>query len=304
MVTTLGRSGSTWLMQILSAHPQIVVFRRFPYESAPAKYWLHMLRVMTEPANFLQSAHPDSFHNERWWIGANPFHDDRVYEQPVLEDWFARSHVERLASFTKRTIEDWYLTLARAQVQPTRVFFAEKYMWPNYLPTLTWELYPRAKEVFLVRDFRDMARSIMAFDEKRGFPGFARPEGASDEEYLRGGLHNMARDMQRSWQTRRDRAHLVRYEELVLDPVPSLTAMLEYLELDASPDTVRSMVAHGAEEVLRLPGSSHEPTEVRAHRTIADPKQTIGRWRRETDGSLAEVADEVFGEALVEFGYS
>jgi hypothetical protein len=304
MVTTLGRSGSTWLMQLLASHPQVVAFRRFPYESAPAKYWLHMLRVLSEPANFEQSAHPDTFHNDIAWVGANPFHDDRVYEQAPLENWFARTQVERLAAFAQRTVEDWYLTLARVQEQPGAVYFAEKHLWPNYLPNLIWELYPRAKEIFLVRDFRDMAQSIMAFDERRGFAGFGRPEGASDEEYLRGELHLMARDLKRSWQTRRDRAHLVRYEELVSRPAEVVTGMLEYLGLDASPETVAGVVAHGSEEILSLPGSSGEPAEVGIHRTIADPQATVGRWQRDRNGTLDSLAEEVFGDALREFGYS
>ena len=59
-------------MKLLAAHPQVVVFRRFPYESAPAKYWLHILRVLSEPANMAESAHPDDFHNDLWWVGAQP----------------------------------------------------------------------------------------------------------------------------------------------------------------------------------------------------------------------------------------
>jgi len=39
------------------------------------------------------------------------------------------------------------------------------------------------------------------------------------------------------------------------------------------------------------------------HRTVPDPSATIGRWRHELDESLQPVADEVFGEALAEFGY-
>jgi Sulfotransferase family len=303
MVTTLGRSGSTWLMQMLASHPEVLVFRRFPYEAAPAKYWLHLLRVLCEPANLAESANPDTFHNNLWWIGANPYHDDRMYEHPALETWFAQSYIERVATFSQRTIDDCYLTLARTQVQPAPVYFAEKHMWPNYLPVLTWELYPRAKEVFLVRDFRDMALSIMAFDKRRGFAGFGRPEGATDEEYMRGELHQMARDLQRSWQTRRDRAHLVRYEDLVLQPVETLTAMLEYLEVDSSASAVQEVLARGAEQVLQLPGVSYEASEIQTHRTVADPRATIGRWRRESDESFRELAHEVFGEALEEFGY-
>jgi hypothetical protein len=303
MVTSLGRSGSTWLMQILASHPEVVVFRRFPYESAPAKYWLHSLRVLSEPANYEESAYTDTFHNDIWWVGNNPFHDDRVHEQVPLETWFAGSYVERLALFFQQTIEDWYLTLARTQVQPAPIYFAEKHMWPNYLPVLTWELYPRAKEIFLVRDFRDVARSIMAFDERRGFAGFGRPDGMTDEQYMRGDLSKMAHDLRRSWQTRGDRGHLVRYEDLVLQPVETLTRILEYLEVDASPPTVDEVLRTGSEQVLRLPGSSYEPTEVQVHRTIPDPKETIGRWRRETDESFRVLSDEVFGEALAVFGY-
>jgi hypothetical protein len=303
MVTTLGRSGSTWLMQMLASHPDVVVFRRFPYESAPAKYWIHMLRLLTEPVNLLESASPESFHENRWWLGANPFHDDRVYEQAPLEGWFAGSHVESLALFTQRTIDDWYLTLARTQDQRTPAYFAEKHVRPNYIPILIWELYPRAKEIFLVRDFRDMARSILDFDARRGYAGFGRPEGISDEEYLRGELRQMSEELAESWQSRRDRAHLVRYEDLVERPREIVAGLLEYLDVDASPPTVEHLIAHGSEEVLSLPGMSYEAAEIAVHRTVPDQRATVGRWRREPNGTVARLADEVFGETLARFGY-
>jgi hypothetical protein len=303
IVTTLGRSGSTWLMQMLASHRRIVTFRNFPYESTPAKYWLHALRVLSEPVNMLESAHPDTFHNNLWWVGNNPYHNDRVYEQSPLETWFARTHIEGIAAFMQRTIDDWYETLARVQAQPDVAYFAEKHMWPNYLPVLTWELYPRAKEIFLVRDFRDMARSILAFDQKRGYPGFGRPEDVTDDEYLRGVLKAMAVDLMRSWQTRSDRAHLVRYEDLVLRPRETVTGMLEYLEIDSSPETVDELIARGAERVLALPGYSYEPSQIEAHRTVTDLEATIGRWRTEGDESLRALAGEVFADPLRAFGY-
>jgi hypothetical protein len=303
MVTTLGRSGSTWLMQILASHPEIVTFRRFPYESTPAKYWMHMLRVLSEPANLVESAQPDNFHNDLWWVGSNPYHDDRVYEQMPLEHWFGKAYPEHLAAFAQRQIDDWYLTLARTQVQPAPVYFAEKHMWPNFVPVLTWELYPRAKEVFLVRDFRDMTRSILSFDERRGYAGFGRPAGASDDQYMRGVLRQMAHDLKQSWQTRKERAHLVRYEDLVLDPEQTVAAMLEYLGVDVSPATLQHVLKHASEEVLTLPGSGFEQSEIRVHRTVSEPRASIGRWRNETDAAFHELSEEVFGEALREFGY-
>ena len=302
IVSTLGRSGSTWLMQMLAAHPEVVVFRRFPYESTPAKYWLHALRVLTEPVNFVESQRPDTF-DDPWWVGNNPYHDDRVYEQDRLEAWFGGAHVESMASHAKQTIDDWYATLAAVQAQPDPAYFAEKHVWPTYLPDLVWELYPRTREVFLVRDFRDMARSILAFDARRGFAGFGRPPGITDEDYMRGGLRDMVADLLRAWRARKGRAHLVRYEDLARRPEETLAAMLSYVGVDASPARVADLLAHGSKETLDLPGFSYEPSEVAAHRTMPELEATIGRWRTEGDEAFGALSQEVFGEALREFGY-
>ena len=59
IVNCPGRSGSTFLMKLLAAHPEVVVFRRFPYESTPARYWMHMLSVLAEPANLVESTGTD-----------------------------------------------------------------------------------------------------------------------------------------------------------------------------------------------------------------------------------------------------
>ena len=195
------------------------------------------------------------------------------------------------------------MTLARTQVQPAPVYFAEKHMWPNYIPVLTWELYPRAKEVFLVRDFRDMARSIMAFDERRGFAGFGRPEGASDEEYMRGELRQMAARpaAELAHQGRPGAPGALRGPRP--RPAETVTAMLEYLELDASPETVQEVLATGSEQVLRLPGSGYEEAEVQAHRTRRRPARDDRPLAKRERRVLSELAKEVFGEALKEFGY-
>ena len=96
-------------------------------------------------------------------------------------------------------------------------------MWPNYIPVLMWELYPSAKEIFLVRDFRDMACSILAFDRKRGFAGFGRPDGAATRSTCAMELREMALDLRKQLgHDRRDRAHLVRYEDLVLRPIETV----------------------------------------------------------------------------------
>ena len=305
MLTCLGRTGSTWVMKLLAAHDEVVLYRRFPYESAPAKYWLHMLEVLSGPGNLVESADPDDFQDNLWWVGQNPYHDESVYERASLSYWYGRTHVDRLAAFCLRNIEDWYMTLARSHDQKAPRYFAEKHMWPTDLPVLAWELYPRAKEVFLVRDFRDMACSILAFDRERGFAGFGRPDGTTDEEYLRGDLRRMALDIRDSWRERGDRGHLLRYEDLVFQPEETLAALLRYLEVEPSSETVARMLELGAEDAPILPGTSITPESlVREHRTTSDLKSSIGRWRREPDPDIRDLCEEVFGDVLSDFGYA
>jgi hypothetical protein len=305
MLTCLGRTGSTWVMKLLSPHDQILMYRRFPYEAAPGKYWLHMLKVLSAPGNLVESADPDTFDKNRFWVGQNPYHDESVYERSSLAYWFGRAHVEGLTAFCQRSIEDWYMALAQSQEQRAPVYFAEKHMWPEDIPGLAWELYPRAKEVFLVRDFRDMACSILAFDRKRGFAGFGRREDTTDEEYLRGDLRQMALDLRRSWQARSDRAHLLRYEDLVFKPQETLVELLRYLELDTSAETIDRMLELGAQANPNLPGTSITPQAfIDEHRTTDDLKSSIGRWRQEGDSGFRELCDEVFGDVLSDFGYA
>ena len=292
-VTCLGRSGSTWVMGMLAAHPEIVAYRRFPYESSPAKYWMQMLKVLAEPSNIVQSAHPDTFHGNRWWVGNNLYYDDAIAGRPAHNDWFGRRYVESLATFCQQSIDDWYTTLAATQDQPRARYFAEKHLWPNFIPVLMRELYPRAKEIFVVRDFRDMALSILAFDRKRGFPGFGRPEDVSDEEYIRTVLKPAALSIANGWRTRGSQSHLLRYEDLVLHPEETLASLLEYLELDPSQAAIEQMLGSGS---AQTPAVAH-------HRTTSDLRASIGRWRRERDDAFRSFCQELFADELADFGY-
>jgi hypothetical protein len=293
IVTCLGRTGSTLLMKMLASHPEIVVLRRYPYESSAAKYWTHVLRVLSQPANWVQSTHPDTFSANIWAVGSHPFYDEGVAATPVLDEWIGGTYVKELAGFCQRSIDEWYARVGQSQSQESARYFAEKHMWPGYIPTLVRELYPKAKELFLVRDFRDMVQSILAFDAKRGYQGFRRRSEKTDEEYIRDDLRREVLDFCESWKSRAASSHLVRYEDLAMKPAEALVAILDYLELPSTPATVEAVLGRAAEE---------EP-EAGAHRTSASLEQSIGRWREETGDSIGSLCEEVFGEALELFSY-
>lgn len=302
LLTSLGRSGSTWLMKMFAAHPEIVVMRRFPYESSAAKYWMHAMKVLSDPASIDLSAHPDSFHSDRWWAGSNPYFDPPAIEDPERAAWLAREHVERLARFFQESVEQWYVTVAHSQGQERPRYFAEKHLWPNFLPMLMRELYPDAREIFLVRDFRDVALSALGTDARRGYAGFGKDPGMSDEDYVRDVVTRMATDLRRSWESRAEGAHLVRYEDMAHRPVETLAGLLSYLDVDAAPATVERLLALASQDVPDLPGSSFDPELVRRHRGSGSPQDSIGRWR-DRDGAFRAVLDEALGDALDAFGY-
>lgn len=294
MMTALGRSGSSWMMQILASLPRVSVYSQFPYESKIAQYWLHVLRVLSKPANPDDSTNVAFEYND-WWAGANPYNDQLQVAEPRLREWLGRAYVDRLAAFCQSNIESWYAAVAEERgtaSEPPAVYFAEKFV-PSALQGVAWEIYPNAKEIVLVRDFRDMARSVLAFDEKRGFFGFGRRSDESEESYI-ATMRTAALGLAAAWRDRGDRSHLVRYEDLVFRPEETMSELLAYLELGKA-------AAAGADPAA---AAAADEAAVRMHRTSPDAAASVGRWRTDLGEPLKAVCQEAFGDVLEQFGYS
>jgi Sulfotransferase family len=290
LVTSLGRTGTTLLLNLLSNHPAIVAYRIYPYEIFPARYWLHLLRVLAEPADHAASAHPSLFAQDLQRVGHNPFHASPIADHDGLGEFFGRMYVERLARFSQKSIDGFYKELAHVEGKPRAKFFVEKFQ-PDHLPRLAYELDPRTKELILVRDFRDLICSVFAFNAKRGSVEFGREQFTSDEDYVRYiGLH--ARRLVAAWKSREQTSKLVRYEDLATRPHETLAEVLAYLRLNRKPQTIDGLVA-----------SAFDGPDFAAHRTTGSVEESIGRWRRELPRELRSVVQAELDEALIELGY-
>jgi hypothetical protein len=292
LVNSFARTGTSLLMRMLSAHPAVVVYARPPYEARGGKYWMHVLKTLAAPADARKRiGAPMEFHLEPLAAGGNPFYSAAFAAWPEVEAWSGAAYVEDLAAFCQRSIDGWYLATAAAQDQAIAplVYFAEKH-FPDAYPRLLRELYPGARELFLVRDFRDMVASMQAYNARKGSGDFGRDKAGSERAWL-AHLHQNFLVLRAAWRDRGEPGSLVRYEDLVRDPASTLPPLLTFLRLDAAPETVCSLIA------------AADAPELRGHGTSGSPEASIGRWRNDLSPELRVAVEEMFGDLLREFGY-
>jgi hypothetical protein len=293
MLNTIGRSGSTWLAWLLTCHPEVVGYRAMEYETRVATYWGSVLQALAQPRSYLSQIVPVNLESDRlWWLGENAKGSPRL-DDPALEGWLGKEAVEEVALFCQNRIGAFFERLAAEEGKEGATFFLEKFLLEPVVLDLLTEIFPRTKELILVRDFRDVASSVLAFNRKRGYRAFGREHHDSDAEYIRFAVSSQALGLLQRWQEREDEAHLVRYEDLLLEPEPTLRAICEFVGLDASDEAVAATLDSAR---TRSPNMDH-------HRTAKDPGATVNRWVEDLPEDLIEVCAEMLDEPLEAFGY-
>jgi hypothetical protein len=292
MLTTLGRTGSTWVTRLLGQHPRIVAYRPFEFEPRVASYWMAVLQALTEPVSYMQALTAVEM-DPNWWLGTPRGPRNVTIPDESVRSWVCARSLESVAGFCQGQLEEFYQQAAAAQNQPEASYFVEKYM-PNAVLRAIWSLYPRARQIVLVRDLRDMLCSIFAFNAKRGYKAFGRDRVSTDEDYILK-LRADAEMLLRAWKRREKDSYLLRYEDIILRQDETLRSVLSYLELPSDADTIRRMI-EGAQ--------ARTPEFQTYHRTSPDSKQSVGRWRRDLDPQLQILCRESFNDILSEFGYA
>jgi hypothetical protein len=297
LLTTLGRTGSTWLTRLLGQHPRIVTYRPFQCEPRVASYWMDILKDLSEPSSYRLSVTPSDISTRYWWCGDRSNGSSppivNINMDAEMSQWLGSESIESLAAFCQGRIEAFYLKAAQIQNQAQPAYFAEKFL-PNLATERIWQLYPKAREIILVRDFRDMVCSIFSFSAKLGFAAFGRHRAKSDEEYIHQ-LRDSASALLQAWLRRSDEAYLLRYEDLIRQPQETLHLVLNYLGIESDEATIQGML----DQALALTPDLQE-----GHKTSGGSEESIGRWRRDLHPDLRVACEEAFGDALAQFGYS
>ena len=291
MITTLGRSGSTVLVRVLGAHPAIACLDD---DSRVANHWIQTLSELADPPRYLRRLLPSSQpgpNSTGWWVGTRAPIPSSSADREV-QDLLYATGAEELATFVQERIDAVYRRGADSAGCPDARYYVEKHH-PTVVPSIMWELYPEAKEIILVRDFRDFFCSVVAYNSRIGVSGFGAELQPDAEHHIRW-LSDAAERLALSWQERSAQAHLLRYEDLVLDPSQELERLLKYLELPASDGVIDAMTGTLFETVA---GGED-------HRTSPSARESIGRWRQDLSPELRRLAEEEFSTGLSIFGYA
>lgn len=291
IVSTYGRTGSTWLMRLFDQHPATLAYRPFEYEPRAISYWAAVLGALSEPASYLQPLATD-LSSRHWWLGDATVPTAIAPPDAPVQNELSRRGIEAVAELCRERIKGFYEAVARTQSKPQPTYFAEKVSPDPAAWRLITELFPAAREVILVRDFRDMACSILAYNEKTKTVSFGRERVQSDLEFL-GELRLAATSLQQLHAKRGEDAFLLRYEDLILEPEDTLKNLFGFLDISSTDETVASILERASEETAAMAG----------HRTSADPRQSVGRWRRDLDDEMKEACVEAFDDVLAELGY-
>jgi hypothetical protein len=288
-VTTVGRTGSSWLVWLLSRHPNLIAYKPFAEEARVGAYWASVLMSLSQWKSYLQQFSPADTSQPRWWLG-----DDarRGSEDPEMVAWLGGSVVEDIARNCAERIQGFYAHIAE---QPEAMrYFVEKHDPSQYHVDLLAELYPGFREVILVRDFRDVLASVLSFNARRGYNSFGREFAASDEEYVQSIFRPAAEALMRRADEKGD-ALVVRYEDLLVDQDRTLQRILDHLGVASDVDTRRAMHECATDDESRNWRSEH--------RTTADSGQSVGRWRRDLPATLIDTCNEALANQLEFFGY-
>ena len=279
VVTSTGRSGTTWLMRQLSAHPLITTGDRYPYEIKQIAYHAAAFRALVAEADRERATHPDTMLaiETRRVIGANPYHQPGLFDMArpfeQLRDYYERRIPSKYAALFRTLILEFYGILARSQGKMSARFFCEKGDINEAAGQAARLFFGAMKENVVVRDPRDLLCSAMAFWKLHAEEAL---------EMLRSTIPQLTRT------TRAAGADtlVIRYEDMVRNPKEFWTTMSDFLNLDLTAQT-----------------RSNDGAMIHGHSTSADPLASIGRWKQDLPPDLIQACDIAFRPFMRDHGY-
>ena len=277
LIQSVGRSGTTLLMQLIGTSPQILFERVYPFEVRNLTYLVHWAKMLGQewdpngdwdPRTILiapgQTLGPFPYNGTQFW------HGEELWPRCFRAAW--------------REFSSIAIARARDCDGMSLLYYAEKA--PPWVPSLLRGKIPY-NSVLLVRDPRDIFLSISAFDRKRGFPGFNRRADDDDWSFA----ERFVEDCRQAFELIRGEESqpgsiLVKYESLALNLENEFKRLEQLLGVRFDIEVVEK----------QRPEYIHHMTSNTAH-------ESVERWQHELPAELNEFFVTKLYAELEHFGY-
>jgi Sulfotransferase family len=299
------RSGSTWLLRLL-CHPLTLkpedglgftlpeaATRRAPIDTLPVNEFLlghHLVPRAGTPIKRPDGQYVPATVNAFWSPSA-----DYAMSKHFEDVW--RPELRRFALVRLHAVLERAASRFPVSDDPAVVV---KDVGTSHAAAMTMSLLPRSRLLFMVRDGRDVIDSLIhAAQPGSWFARVTKPLVSSDEDRL-----DFVREKaiewacwtdscQRAWAAHAQALRrIVRYEELLGDPVGELGALCRWIGLNR--DTAALEAACQANAF-----GANEPTGPTEFARAASP----GLWRQNLSSEERRIAEEIMGERLAALGY-
>ncbi|MBN1912738.1 MAG: sulfotransferase [Pirellulales bacterium] len=275
-VVGAGRSGTTWLQEILGAHPEIATGQESHLFPAYLNYlW------------------------RQWEKEVGPERGD-LRRVGIANYVTQQEYLDILRTFAESIL------LKIASLKPMATMVVEKTPRHCQYMELLGRCFPEAKVIHVIRDGRAVAASMLTAARGWGRNWAPRTARRAAKDWL-----SCVSDARRA----RDRVgdYLeVRYEGLHDDAVAQVTRVLEFLGVQASPETVQTLVERASFEALKTGKAESSilrcgELAARAAKT-GEPvgfynKGTADSWRQSLTRRQLRTIHRVAGALLAELGY-
>ena len=255
-LASTGRAGSTLMMKILSHHPGIAVRTIFPYEIRAAQYYYIFANHNSDDVSLFS---PIKFKNAQF----------RAFLNKDTESiaWTEEQEFVELEENGVNLIDKYYSFVSTIEDKPNAKYFAEKCIGLNLVRQMS-SSFPSSKIIFLRRDPRDTFFSAKSFNAKRGSLKFGEQNG---DEAMFQNIVSFYEKSIKFVRVLKDRAVIVKYENLLNNKKETLSKLFKSLELDYAENTIKDII-----------DSAFIATkETDKHRTTTEEKNSISRWERE-----------------------
>lgn len=269
-----GRCGSTLMMQLLASARNLYVDDKYPYENRYLSFFDKAATIIGDNPNPTWT-NDSLISEENNLLGPIPYFDTEIFDRELLPDELRKRFIN--------TLFDMIRSYNKCNNNET-IYYAEK-ATPQAIDNFNKVTY--CKNIFLIRDPRDIFISIREFNKKREHLGFGWKENQSETDFVRELCVGFKKYLQHFSEIEEDdRRFKVKYEDLIKNPIQETERLSDWLGCELNYNYVLD-----------------NKLNISQHITTKNGDSSSYRWEKELSEELKSVFIENIGDELKLVGY-